>query len=513
MATINLVGNVQNSAESLTGWNTGNLDTELFYQGSGSVGAKVGSGTSGFVHTGTVRNFSSGGANEGDHIIVILTSLTAGKLDTKANGGLRIRCGSSTTIYGDWYVDGSDTKSPTTSFLPYIANPASDFDAVAGGLTTTGNPAQLNTADVFGGVFSATSGIMGNFNNSLVDQITIGKGLEMTGTAGVMSDFVTADEGTSSNRYGWITTKDGVIYCQGKLYFGNSSTSTVFLDTDQVLIFQDAPVATDFYEVVIDNASSDVTFDGFVIKSAGASQFTFSYIAGTCLIKNGTIDSARQLDLGSGVTIENQKISNSGVINSNGATLDVVNITGSTAVSALVIDSLSEMNLITNASFDNNSGHSIELTATGTYTFLNITFTGGGSDETTTADVYNNSGGAVTILVAGGGDGAFTIRNSSGSTTTISASTQITLSGLPTGVEVRIFDDIGTAGNPIAGTEISGIESTTGDTYTFGDDAGNDVIIVIFDEDFDPVYLQYTIPSLDATIPFTLINSRNYLNP
>ena len=376
------------------------------------------------------------------------------------------------------------------------------------GLTTTGNPAQLNTTVVFGGVFSATSGIMGNFNNSLVDQITIGKGLEMTGTAGVMSDFVTADEGTSSNRYGWITTKDGVIYCQSKLYFGNSTSSTVFSDTDKVLIFQDAPVATDFYEVIIDNTSSDVTFDGFVIKSAGASQFTFSYIAGTCLIKNGTINSARQLDLGSGVTIENQKISNSGVVNINGAAFDGVNIATSTAPSAVIVESVAEMNNIINSSFDSNSGHAIELTTAGTYNFSNVTFTGGGADETTTADIYNNSGGAITINVVGGGS-APSVRNGSGASTTVNSAVTLTLSNLINGSEIRIF-------NAGTGIELAGVESVTGGQfqYTYNYSGDFDVDIVILSLNYLNQKLKsVTLSSTPSTIPIQQTVDRQYNNP
>jgi len=167
---IALVGAVQNDADSQSGWTNGGLENELSYQGSSSYGAKVGSGTTRFYHTGTSRDFSVGGGNEGDHIIVILGSLTPGSLDTKANGGLGIMCGESGTVFGEWYVDGTDTKSPTTLFLPYIIDPARGFDNTSGGFTTTGNPAQLTAADVFGGRFDATSGIMGNFNNGLVDR-------------------------------------------------------------------------------------------------------------------------------------------------------------------------------------------------------------------------------------------------------------------------------------------------------------------------------------------------------
>lgn len=399
MATVSLVGVVQNSAESVAGWSTGNLDGELFYQGSGSVGAKVGSGTSAFVHTGTSRNFSVGGANEGDHIIVILNSLTPGKLNTFVNGGLRVRAGSSTTVYGDWYVDGSDTKPATTAFLPYIVDPASDFDAVAGGLTTTGNPAQLNNAPTFGGVFSAVSGIMGNFNNSLVDQITIGKGLRATGTGGLLQDFVSADEGNVSNRYGWITTRDGIVYCQGKLYFGSSASSVVFNDSDQVLVFQDVNVADDHYEIVIENASSDVTFDRWVIKSAGVKKATYTYISGAWVIKNGSIIGANSMTLGSGVAIEDQVINDVGQITQSGATFTRVNISNQTAPMLV-----SDVSIITDSTFNSGgTGHAWELSeGIGNVTLNNITFNGYGADGTANSAINYTGTTAITLSYNGG---------------------------------------------------------------------------------------------------------------
>lgn len=465
--TISLVGVVQTNADSTSGWGSGNLESEVFYQGSGSIGAKVGSGTVRFFHTGTLRNFSSGGGNEGDHIIVILASLTPGKLDTKTNGGLRILAGNDATNYGEWFVDGSDTKSATTLFLPYIVDSASDFDAVAGTFTTTGNPAQLNTCDTFGGGFDSTSGIMGNFNNGLVDQITIGSGLEGTGTGGTLAEWVTADEGTTSNRYGFLTTREGVLYFQGKMYFGNSSSSYVFSDTDKIIIFPDVSVASDFFEIVVENASSDVTFDGFTIQAPGTPKVALTYISGIWLVKNSTVDGARVITGGSGMTIEGSKVSNSGQITLNTMTLISSTITTSTASSALIVSSTSDFANVSDVNFLNNtSGHSIEITGTGTYTFDAITFSGGGADGTTTADIYNNSGGAVTVNIINGGDTP-TVRNGAGATTTVNNTVTVRINVQDTNgtaiENARVYLVADTGGVLSAGTVIlSGLTDVNG---------------------------------------------------
>lgn len=64
------------------------------------------------------------------------------------------------------------------------------------------------------------------------------------------------------------------------------------------------------------------------------------------------------------------------------------------------------------------TGHAVELTATGTFNVVGLTFTGYGADGTTDAAIYNNSGGAVTLLLPAGG-GAPTVRNGAGASTTI----------------------------------------------------------------------------------------------
>ena len=504
MATVILVGAVQNTADSVNGWASGNADGELFYQGSGSVGAKV-SGLVAFVHTGAVRNFSIGGGNEGDHIIVILNSLTPGKLDTKANGGIRIRCGSSTTDYGDWYVDGIDTKPATAAFLPYIIDPSSDFDAVAGGLTTTGNPAQLSAADVFGGAFNATSGIMGNFNNALVDQITVGKGLRVTGSNGLLQDFVDADEGTTENRYGWITTKDTVVYCQGKLYFGSSVSSVVFNDANQVLVFQDVNVSDTHFEILSENASNNVTFDRWVIKSAGVKKVTFTLNTGTWVIKNGLIVGAFRVDLGANVTIESQVINDTGEIVQNGGT-----ITGSTIsnqTSPLIANDITK---ITGTTFNSlGTGHAIEISeGIGNINLDDLTFNGYGADDT--ADAAINYTGTTPIEISPIGGGGLTV-NPTSLVTVLQSQQILTLNNLknPTKVYLVNTDLPETDPNYILDNQL-----ITGGvyTYTFSQGSAINALYRLINLQYKTIEQDVFLNSVDLTIPVSQQIDREYEN-
>lgn len=74
---------------------------------------------------------------------------------------------------------------------------------------------------------------------------------------------------------------------------------------------------------------------------------------------------------------------------------------------------------ITNCRFVSGaSGHAIEITTPGTYSFVGNTFTGFGADGTTDASIYNNSGGAVTLNL-GAGDSTPTVRNGAGASTSV----------------------------------------------------------------------------------------------
>ena len=83
------------------------------------------------------------------------------------------------------------------------------------------------------------------------------------------------------------------------------------------------------------------------------------------------------------------------------------------------------------------TGHAIEITTAGTYTFSGNTFSGYGADGTTDAAVYNNSGGSVTLNIAGGG-GVPTIRNGAGASTTINNAVTVTVTAYDATTSVGI---------------------------------------------------------------------------
>lgn len=134
------------------------------------------------------------------------------------------------------------------------------------------------------------------------------------------------------------------------------------------------------------------------------------------------------------------------------------------------------------------------------------------------AAFWNDTGSAITINVSGGGN-AFSVRNTSGSTTTVNLTTTLTITGIPgTGVgggsealdsEVRIYQ----AGTTI---EEAGIENNSdGDfDYSYTPPTGFNVDIVILNLDFEYFKLSNVVlPAADSDLPVVLRPDRNFSNP
>lgn len=518
---------VINNADSATNWTGGALDTDSEKQGTGCIGSKVSNAQNLFSYdasgdTGMPLNFSSGGGAEGQHIYVWLNCLTP-NLDTKANGGLRVAAGSDGTNYGEWYVggDGSGTDDPYRGgWKSFVQSPEKDFSVANGSFTTTGNPAQLNAADFFGGTVKTIATIMGNFNNGLIDQISVGLGLRLedgdSSTPGKLDNFVSSDEGTKNNSYGVVRSVSGVKLSQGKLIIGHDvgSADTLFSDTGSVLIFEDAPVSADFYEILCQDVtgtaqtnvlfgtkSAGVTSNGLFVNAAGTTEWMMTSelygTASTWEIYATTLQSVNTASLNSAVRIEDSSILNSGKFKVSGAAIISCSFAGGVDFLQVEVEDSSEMDNIVYTSF-NSCNRAIQINATGSYTFRGITFNGN------TIDLRNASGGTASIAIVGGGSSP-NFENVSGSFTSVVNNINITLTGLISGSEIRVYPTGST-------TELDGIEDSTG-SFSFTMDASQHVDIVIHKENYEHQRIKNFAPGADSSVPISQRFDRNYSNP
>lgn len=121
-------------------------------------------------------------------------------------------------------------------------------------------------------------------------------------------------------------------------------------------------------------------------------------------------------------------------------TLNGGGMNGCSVVKSLTVPAVETNNPadIANCRFiSSGTGHAIEITQPGTYTFAGNTFEGYGADGTTDAAIYNNSGGLVTLNITGGGDTP-TVRNGTGASTTVNNNVSITIEGLVAGSALRV---------------------------------------------------------------------------
>jgi hypothetical protein len=169
--------------------------------------------------------------------------------------------------------------------------------------------------------------------------------------------------------------------------------------------------------------------------------------------------------------------------------------------------------LIEDCSFlSDGTGHAIELTTPGTYTFSGNQFSGyAASGDTGNEAIYNNSGGPVTLNIAGGGSTP-SVRNGSGASTVVNNNVSVTFTGMKDNTEVRVYE-AGTT-TEIAGTENATSGSPDNRSFTFSEQASVSVDYVIHNLGYEQIRVNaFSIPTLDATIPIQQRRDRNYLNP
>ena len=330
----------------------------------------------------------------------------------------------------------------------------------------------------------------GNAQNLIVDENQYGtSGLRWDGASGTFGSFRTF-EGT--NNEGNLVTLNGVDFCYSRLEIG-SATATTFTDSGFTIIFPDQTlVASTFMGLTFDlqNASTDVTLSNATVQSADPAGATVrpdlivTGTSGTLALTNMSFIGLRTADLTSGVTITGgiYELLN---LTQNGATITGATIRPNTASGVALCNDFTVADVNDTTFAQAGSGHAIEITTPGTYSFDALFFEGFGGTPGTNATpssgandaaIYNNSGGAVTINIINGGDTP-SVRNAASSTTTVNNTVTVTVevvdeSGTPI-QNARVLLEAAAGGDLAAGTDIltgltnaSGIVETTAFAYT-----------------------------------------------
>lgn len=164
---------------------------------------------------------------------------------------------------------------------------------------------------------------------------------------------------------------------------------------------------------------------------------TFTGTAGTSTVSSCSLTSLRNIALQTNVSVSDTNIITCQSLTMNGGTLTDCAISSPTLWAGEPFITTANMSAINGCTFTGGSelGHAVELTANGTYSSTDNTFSGYGADDSDTAAIYNNSGGAITLNITGGTTP--TVRNGAGSSTTLVIN--------PVTTTVNVVDELGIA--------------------------------------------------------------------
>ena len=393
-------------------------ETDYSYQGGTCISRKGTAGVRGIQFLDGVTTDMTGAGTYQTYIAKFICT-TPGLLETLATPGLSLLVGSGASDYYQYDVQGSDTYPIKESWLILAIDP----NVAAHRTSTTGTPV-ITAVDYWATVIDQTA--VSKAENYALDAIDVGAGLTLVGgdgasTDGLWADFLAHDEGTASNRFGYMHSKESVLYLTGRFIIG-SATATVFTDSNQTLVFSEGLFAAGFSGIDVDlqSATTVVTWENIAIGSqgtvAGEDTRPTLDVTGTSGELNATtctFNNFASIALTVGCDLENCIINNSGPVSLNGAAMldgsSILNSTAATDEASLIWD----INVDPDGEFDDmqfakgvNAHHAIEF---GTTSPLTMTVRGLVSAGYNSSNAENDSffhvlrtSGTVTINVVGG---------------------------------------------------------------------------------------------------------------
>jgi hypothetical protein len=307
---------------------------------------------------------------------------------------------------------------------------------------------------------------------------------------------------------------------------GQSGTACDFRDSNVAISVEDTlKVTSNFNKIEIRNASSRVDWTNITITALGTdSKGNFEVVENADL----NFDGCTFVNMGTFAFLANSAALNCtwrgcDQITAGGADLSGSFISGYEGTSpspdddeaALVWNvATSPASLLADMTFTKGtaSTHAIEFGASApqTFTLSNITFTGynASNGQLDSTLFFRDTGGDVTwsVTIDGGTEPSYTKERAGDTVNIITGSVTVTLTGLQTGSEVRVYDQ-GT------GDAIDGVESSS-TSFAFSDTAANVVDIRIFHLSYLPADIEgFTIPASNTSIPVQQVFDRNYNNP
>ena len=301
---------------------------------------------------------------------------------------------------------------------------------------------------------------------------------------------------TAQVNYNSIDDKCGISF-----YPGSSDT----------IIFKDTVVSSQsrYTFGLHASASTSATYDfsGSSVIGAGAISLNRAITITSLSINNYLSLNLNDADLVS-CTITNVPATNDSVTSNSNTSFTSCNINVSAVTAGNRWLSVVSPAIFTSCTFTGGGGHAIRITTPGTYSLVGNTFTGFGANESTGAAIYNDSGGAVTLNVSGGVSSP-TYRNGTSASTTVNNNVTITLTGLKSASEVRVYTDNAGQNDVV----VDGVESS-GTSFSFSVASSTTINIMINHLNYLPADIwQLSSGTSNFSIPISQFIDRQYNNP
>jgi hypothetical protein len=508
---------VLSTCDANTGWSAGTVDTEVVKQGTASLSGIL--RTTGLnTRTYTSTTFDA----TGQHLRMWLNYASIGFLQTQANGGIRLFAQDTGGAIGYWYLGGIDTYDGGWVLLQVDMDRAFDSGSA--------NRAIINRT----GFTLNLTGAPRNATNTWFDYLVRGNGLTITG--GTSGDAVLMDGIASvdaSNGYGAVRRVNSVFFVNTDLTLGTAS-DIYFEDSNQIIVFENQPVDGDLYKILATGAgTTSFKLTSSVIKSANTAT-RFDLLLGdagleTLTFSGNSVVNADQVRFKTGQTVDTVVFQNCSDIAPTGATLTGCTFSacgrvtlgastlsgcsflGSTGTAALLAGS--SVAGVTNTEFvSSGTGHAIEITATGTYTFSGLTFSGYAASNGSTGNetVYVNvASGSVTINT----DSAISYRTAGATVTVVAGQRTLTVTGVVPGSDVVIYDaEVIPDGNANNVLQTSDAIAGTSATYSYTFAADTLVDVGVFRSGYVPFYVRnFLLPNSDQALPVAQRVDINYV--
>lgn len=522
-------------------------DADVYIQDSG-VAANIQKAVVTTVPTSEVGLQYNGGDSTSlwgaqDHLYVWANYTAPAKLQTTANGGQRICFGNQGGSVDSFYVGGSEAEYISGGWRCLVASP-------------TLTPQNIDIAPAANGVYNSfgAAGVGAESvgkDNFLVDVIRYGRGLQITGggggdTVGTMKSF-TDENDNIANQYGVTRGAGAGARVQGEVSIGHTdatSTDTYFSDANYAIFVPNKnPLSASSLYATLDTftgirvlgSGTTAIFSNFSFSTDDAydkgyfscqPSYPFSYSSGVVPASvelNGcTFQNWGQTQMSGLTTATNTTWIGCEPITLNSGKLD--NCTVEAGIGGTYVFAGSTPNNISNTSFITptsgvGTGHAIEVTASGSYDFVNNVFQDAdgnafGVTDTDTAAIHINGAGLDVTFNISGNDATSepTYKlTGAGATVAFNAAVTVNVTGLPVvpdpqdATEIRVLvagqdlfataTGIGTT-NPDVGI---GTESHRTSTFSFSIKKDFDFDLRIINLDYSPQFISSTRAANDPT--------------